>query len=277
MMMHAVFLTIFLLPPAQPQGGERIPLPARASPREILLHIMGALAPVDQDQLPERLFRTVDALLAHTDPSLAPELIAGHRRNVLFGLGVLFDPGDALLKSPGMRPLLSLVIRREEKRTRAGFCARLYIRGRHDATQHFFISAALTAVVGPFLAERIGWHKELADARRFDSSSPSGDGFSFLDLAYNIAGIRYACWLLGWNEPGRLLRAPPPLAAFFPDFRLLDLPEKLGWREFQRRYPSRNHPAFRDLLNSIHRTVDASLSPYQQKESSGLKKPPQRQ
>ena len=57
--------------------------------------------------------------------------------------------------------------------------------GRRDLAQHFFLSGYLAAVVGSAAAESAGIAKELADAR-------SGSGFSYVDLAADLAGIAFA-------------------------------------------------------------------------------------
>ena len=138
-------------------------------------------------------------------------------------------------------------------------CETITFEGRSDAAKHFFVSAALTAVAGPFLAERVGRDKELDDAHRLVRAKPSGQGFSFVDLAYNHAGIRYASWLLGYNDPRRLTRPPPPLERFLPAFASLDLPEGLDWDTFQERYYGKNWPRYRKIIDNIHAQIDSSL------------------
>lgn len=58
--------------------------------------------------------------------------------------------------------------------------------GRADLAKHWVLSAALTATLGPEVAERLGELKELDDSRA------DGSGFSFVDLAADRAGVQIA-------------------------------------------------------------------------------------
>ena len=58
-------------------------------------------------------------------------------------------------------------------------------RGRADLLQHFAVSAALTAIIGPIATESVGLVKERQD-------SDGGSGFSFADYQADLAGIVFA-------------------------------------------------------------------------------------
>ncbi len=62
---------------------------------------------------------------------------------------------------------------------------KLSLYGRYDLAKHFVLSAAVTSLSNPVLAEVIGMKKEIADSYR-------GSGFSFADLAADRAGIKLA-------------------------------------------------------------------------------------
>lgn len=64
--------------------------------------------------------------------------------------------------------------------------ANVLLRGRRDLAKHWTYSAASTAVLGERAAINLGEWKELHD------SSPSGSGFSFVDLAADRSGLHVA-------------------------------------------------------------------------------------
>ncbi|MDO9597108.1 MAG: hypothetical protein Q7J47_05240 [Azoarcus sp.] len=125
----------------------------------------------------------------------------------------------------------------------------LTLRDRHDIAQHFVVSAALAAWAGEPAANAIGLYKELDDSRR-------GSGFSFADLAANLAGTRFGKLLL--DDPERIdamLRDRIVDADLIPDLR--GLPEYLSERDFARYYGSIDSPAYRNLVDEIERRMDA--------------------
>lgn len=63
--------------------------------------------------------------------------------------------------------------------------SKLRLHGRRDLVQHFMASAALAVAGGGALSNAIGLRKEIDDAS-------SGSGFSFKDLAADMAGVRFA-------------------------------------------------------------------------------------
>lgn len=131
---------------------------------------------------------------------------------------------------------------------------RLLLRGRIDSTQHFVISAALAAWAGEPLADAIGIHKELADARH-------GSGFSFADLAADRAGTAFGELLRRRPERlDQLLREGFDEADIMPD--LAGLPEYLGEREFRKRFGQPGSPAYQQVIAEIDRRLFA-LPPYQ--------------
>ncbi|HSM22388.1 MAG TPA: hypothetical protein VK876_09295, partial [Rubrivivax sp.] len=126
---------------------------------------------------------------------------------------------------------------------------RLLLSGRDDFPRHFLISAALVVGASDTLAQAIGLSKELADAR-------SGSGFSFNDLAANLAGARFG---------EMALRAPAELQArvapgvgdddLMPPWA--DLPQFMPEAEFVRRYGGVGAPPYRAMMAEIERRVGA--------------------
>ena len=126
---------------------------------------------------------------------------------------------------------------------------RLLLSGRDDFPRHFLISAALVVGASDTLAQAIGLSKELADAR-------SGSGFSFNDMAANLAGARFG---------EMALRAPAELQArvapgvgdddLMPPWA--DLPQFMPEAEFVRRYGGVGAPPYQAMMAEIERRVGA--------------------
>ncbi len=229
--------------------------PAIPTPREVFLSGLAAFAGVPSAEFPVRLSTWVASQLsAGSKDDLEQARL--RRRSFLTGMGALFDAGDTLSSVPIVGRTFSRIVRDEEKNRRDAICASARMHGRHDAPRHFFIAAALTAQGGPVAAAQASLVKEIEDARRFDRDPPLGSGFSYLDLAYDHAGIRFATRLLGWRNADRLTEAVPPLALFIPPFPDLELPERIGWQQYCEEYRGQRTEEF---LDRIHTAIDARL------------------
>lgn len=235
------------------------------SPRQHLLAALDHLEPVEDarllpaisDFLEQRWTELATRDLSH--PQLRTE-----RRNVLVGVAALFDPDELLLHNPLTRTafsgLLTPLSGAERSRVRH-LTYRFKINGREDTARHFFLSAGLTATLGPFLAERFGRLKEYRDARDFDQApEPWKQGFSFVDLAHNLAGIRFACQVLGWNDSTKLDHLPSRVPSFLRSVPALQLPERMGWNRFQESYGGKRWPHFEAVLERIRAAVGPNPS-----------------
>jgi len=238
-------------PPARPAAASPIP-----TAREVARDGLDALREASPAEFPERLAAWVDRCLS-AGAGEEPERARERRRSFLAGAAALFDAGDTLRDVPILGRAFDGSILEEEKPLRDAICARARLHGRHDAPKHFFIAAALAARGGPAAAAQASLVKEIEDARRFDEDPSRGSGFSFLDLAYDHAGIRFAAWLLGWRGEERLGEPPPPLDAFLPDFPGLELPERIGWQRYISEYRGERTS---DLVDRIHRAIDERLT-----------------
>jgi hypothetical protein len=134
---------------------------------------------------------------------------------------------------------------------------RLRLGGRIDLSQHFTISAALSAAAGAPAANLIGLYKEMDDARR-------GSGFSFVDLAADRAGTALGRLATESDESARRLQAR--LGADLLDRHLLPavdgLPDGMSSREFERRYRGGGTAAYDRLVAEIDRRI-ATLPMYE--------------
>jgi hypothetical protein len=123
--------------------------------------------------------------------------------------------------------------------------------GRRDLLLHFIISAGLKLVSDHGIAMAIGEFKELLD------SNEGGSGFSFVDLAADRAGLRFAEIAADANGGARhllgVLAGKANEKAFFPHFT--DLPEGLSEGAFKRRYGDVNDSRYVGLVAEIDRRL----------------------
>jgi len=123
--------------------------------------------------------------------------------------------------------------------------------GRDDFAQHFTISAALSATSGSPLSDAVGLYKEVQDSR-------GGSGFSFNDIAADLAGSRFGEQATA-SEAGAIA-LQGRFTQVFRDADLLpnisDLPEFMSESEFKRRYGGVGAPAY----NAMMRDIDQRLS-----------------
>lgn len=165
----------------------------------------------------------------------------------LLGVGVVFDDGGALRKTPLVGRILRTVEPSAEQRATLRKLGPPTIHARRDLGQHFAISAALVELIGAEAAWSVGLAKELADAK-------GTSGFSFADLAADAAGVEF----------GKFLKANPKrLAKLGQEFRLGDfvpsiqgLPEGLSAAKFQQEYGTAEDERFKKQLDEIRGRIE---------------------
>jgi hypothetical protein len=135
---------------------------------------------------------------------------------------------------------------------RSAFSQRVHLGGRQDLRLHFVISAGLKLLTDQGISTAIGEFKELLDAGR------GGSGFSFVDLAADRAGIRFAETA---TDPGgarrlqELLAGDPPEQLFFPPVG--DLPENMPRIEFEQRFGGVDGTGYKGMVSEIDRRIDS--------------------
>lgn len=116
----------------------------------------------------------------------AGKLDKAHREPAfLLALGVALDDSSVLRDNPITASFCKAVESDDERKRRLAVLGNPTIRNRRDLCQHFVVSACLTEMAGPELAETAGLMKEQADMTK-------ASGFSFADLAADFAGIEFA-------------------------------------------------------------------------------------
>jgi hypothetical protein len=166
----------------------------------------------------------------------------------LLGIGIALDTATLLRKAPGTGELWKKVESDKERMRRLKVIGQPTMHGRHDLTQHFVVSTALTVSHGARKAELAGILKELLDAA-------GTSGFSFADLAADLSGIAFA---------EQVLRSPAGLAGLEKAFTVsaYSLPPKglvegLSSAEFERRFGSVSDKRFRAELEALRKRVRA--------------------
>jgi uncharacterized protein YfiM (DUF2279 family) len=130
-------------------------------------------------------------------------------------------------------------------------CADTTLAGRKDLRQHFLVSAGLYAADSGQAAFGMGELKELLD------SNAGGSGFSFDDMAADLAGVRFAAAFLAapperWPDMLALIDSE---AAIMPS--LDGLPSGMTEAAFRARFRDVDSPEYAAMLAEITRRVDA--------------------
>ena len=199
----------------------------------------------------EDLFRrTRDELTEHYVRSAArasrQQNEAVRTQAFFLALAVALDTTNTLREHPLTADLLRQLETAQGRSARLAVIGEPTLLGRHDLAQHFFISAAICSVGGAALAESVGIAKELQDAQ-------GSSGFSFTDLAANLAGIALAeqvqSGAISLSELARSFETPRYLPA------LEGLQDGLSSAEFAQAYGSRSDPRFLAAVGSIQRQI----------------------
>jgi hypothetical protein len=179
-----------------------------------------------------------------------PESVAA--RAFLLAIGVGLGDAELLASVPGAGSMAQAVELPSERTIRMAVLGEPTLQGRRDLAKHFFVSVYLTAVLGAEATDAAGVAKELLDAQ-------GNSGFSFVDLAADRAGVRFADGILNKRVPLGLLPQTFSVAAFVPATE--GLPEGLSAGAMRKQYGAKNDPRFRKLLSEIDSRILA-LPPY---------------
>jgi hypothetical protein len=191
------------------------------------------------DKLTAELVRTAAAVAATEEEEMQPAAL-------LIGLGLALDHSTALRDNPLTRTFCRAVESDAERRERTEVLGSPTVRGRRDLCQHFAVSAALAELLDPAASEAAGLLKE-----RLDMAGVSG--FSFADLAANLAGIAFAREVR--RDPLAVARASVvfEVEEFVP--AVAGLAEGLSKERFEADYGSESDPRFRKALDEVRKRV----------------------
>ena len=125
------------------------------------------------------------------------------------------------------------------------------LANRQDLRLHFIISATLKVISNSGMSHAVGEFKELLDAGR------GGSGFSFADLAADMAGVKMAERLLdhagdGWRTQTVLANTTDE-RVFFPFIG--GLPEGLSQKQFEFEYGNLQDSRYQLMVTEIKRRL----------------------
>lgn len=128
---------------------------------------------------------------------------------------------------------------------------RITLRGRGDLSRHFWVSAGLTIISSEANSTAVGKAKELMDA------GPGGSGFSFVDMAANASGIRFAVLATKNQAMAKEMRERAQQANSSLDFcpPIDDLPEGMTAEQFQERFGGIGGDGTRKMFEEIRSRI----------------------
>lgn len=128
--------------------------------------------------------------------------------------------------------------------------------GRADLSKHWALSAALAALANSRIADSLGIWKELSD------SLPNGSGFSFVDLAADRSGFRYARAVTDSERTGTVATQLATVSEpqLLPS-SLLSGEEGDTRAEFESRYDSVKSTQFKNAIAIIDAELDRAGVP----------------
>jgi hypothetical protein len=173
-------------------------------------------------------------------------------RAFLLALAIGLDDGQSLTAVPEAAESAVGAEAGSERAVRLALLGEPTIHGRRDLAKHFFISAYLAAVLGAPAAQAAGAAKEMADAR-------GASGFSFVDIAADRAGARFAGGVLNKQMPLRLLAESFSVSAFMP--KVDGLPEGLSADQFRKQFGGTRGPRYSKQVAEIDQRI-LTLPPY---------------
>ena len=167
-------------------------------------------------------------------------------RALLLGLGVAMDDSEMLRSAPLIGQIFRVAESDEERCRRLAALGRPTMHQRRDVAQHFFISTALACQLGPGAAETLGIAKELRDSR-------GATGFSFVDLAADLAGIAFATNVRQAQISMDFLAESFVVADFVPEGA--NWPEGIPWERFLTEYGSVQDDRFLRCQTELRRQI----------------------
>jgi len=130
--------------------------------------------------------------------------------------------------------------------------ARTTLRGRNDLARHFLVSAALRALSTRDFGMTMGLFKEQLDA------VDGGSGFSFADIAADMAGLRLADHAIDPRRAARLQREIQDDASADTLLPSLEgLSENLSQAEFATRYGSPSDDRYHEVIRLIEARMES--------------------
>lgn len=127
-----------------------------------------------------------------------------------------------------------------------------YLLDRKDLSQHLLVSAAITALSNPVVAQAIGLEKEFKD-------SDGGSGFSFSDLAADRAGITFGNLALDTHSKARKIQTRLAKVVYESEYmpNIDSLPNGLKNIDFKLKYSNSESTAYKKVIRLIDKRISA--------------------
>jgi hypothetical protein len=130
---------------------------------------------------------------------------------------------------------------------------KIKLNEREDLMLHFLYSSTIHIMSNSGISFSIGEIKEVSD------SGKGGSGFSFVDIAADKAGIKFAEFATSGDRNARLLQQRLSMATsekdIFPDISALR--ENISEERFKSLYMNRQSDEYKAILSDIDRRIDA--------------------
>jgi hypothetical protein len=175
-----------------------------------------------------------------------------HAKATMIALAIGLDRSDLLRKYPVLGDFVKRVESDRQREDRLENLGKPTMHGRYDLTQHFVVSAAITAMAGAKSAEAVGLAKERRD-------SEGGSGFSCADWCADVAGASLASRILANEISLSKLAKSFRVSHYMPD--IAGLPEDLTRQEFTRRFGSTTDARFRQVDADIRSRIQRLYQP----------------
>jgi hypothetical protein len=199
-----------------------------------------ALAELKGDPMTEYFIRCAAAEAAHQPPAVAKEAF-------LLALGVALDDSTLWREFPGLGKLCRQIESDAERQNRLSVLGTTTMLGRHDVAQHFALCCALAVELGPLGAMQAAAAKEISDAH-------GQSGFSFVDLAADMAGIAFAVRLRQGKITLDQVADSFKVRSFVPE--ISELKEGVSWEEFTKQYGSIQDDRYQKARDEIQKRID---------------------
>lgn len=207
-------------------------------------HLSAQFSEIPEDE--DRFARLTELAFAYAEDNSHGSDPVFPNQAAILALGVIL--GDDRVAAVGRREVYSGSADQREAIRR-----QVQIHGRSDLSQHFWVSAALSVLSDAGRARTVGITKELKDA------TPGGSGFSFVDMAANLAGIRFAVVATQNAHSARDLQLRIAkgfhTADFFPSIE--GLPEGLSQDQFHTEFGGLGGAPARRLFAEIDSRIAA--------------------
>lgn len=127
-----------------------------------------------------------------------------------------------------------------------------YLLDRKDLSQHLLVSAAITALSNPMVAQAIGLEKEFKD-------SDGGSGFSFSDLAADRAGITFGNLALDTHSKARIIQTRLAKVVYESEYmpNIDSLPNGLKNIDFKLKYSNSESTAYKKVIRLIDKRISS--------------------